>query len=239
MSSTGKKGLSQVALFILAVVVLIVVGVFYLETYKHSTTTSTSTKTTPSVAESSSCLKAYNDKALCAFAEHMKISTQQYIANGTATNSSGGVSNYTVKNDGKGNKEVVYTSSGNQITSITYGGTEYVQTGSGATWYKSPASTTTASVATNPTSGFTLNLSNGKTVGVTVTKAGTASCGKYSCDKYKVVTDSTPNATQYVYFDSSKYILREWTYNNPTSGISVDLTFNFQPVTIIKPTSAQ
>lgn len=240
----SKKGIGQVAVILLVVVIIIVGIVVWQTTQKKSSNTkstnSTTTQTSNNPAESSSCLKAYdNDKALCAFAEHMSINTQQYTAIGTVTNSSGVQSNYTVKNDGKGNREVSYTSGSTQVSSVTYDGSTYVQTGADAAWYQSPKTATTGTVSTDPTSGFTLNLSNGKTAGVEVTKEGTASCGSYSCYKYKVITTNAPNATQYVYFDSSKYVLREWTYDNPTSGMSVDLTFSFQPVTISKPSPIQ
>lgn len=239
-----EKGVGSV--FIIAIVVVLAVAgvVTWQLTKKSSPKTPSSTNSTntanTSGSVSSSCLKAYNDNALCAFAEHANISNQEYVATGTATNSTGSKSTYTVKNDGKGNTEVTYSSNGQQLSSINLDGATYIQTGTSSSWLEySGTSLGAATAAPNPTSGFKLDFTTSTPAGVSVTKEGTTSCGSLTCYKYKVIDSSTPTATEYVYFDTSSYLLRQWTSNDTSSGISVDLTFSYPSVTITKPSPVQ
>jgi hypothetical protein len=242
--SSNEKGVGGSLVIIVIVVVLAVAGVITWQLTKKSpsstpTSSSVSAKTASSAAVSSACLKQFNDNSLCAFAEHTNISSQQYVAMGTATSATGTKSTFTVKNDGKGNTEVIYGSNGQQLTSISLDGVTYIQSAPGGTWYEySGSSLSSATSVPNPTSGFNLNFTTTTPAGVKVTKIGTASCGSLSCEEYKVVVASAPTATQYVYFDTSDYLLRQWASNEP-GGVSVNLTFSYPAVTITKPSPVQ
>lgn len=240
----NEKGLGQTFIILAVVVVLAVAGVAIWQITKKNNTNkpmANTAATTPvsGTAPSSSCQKAFNDSSLCAFAAHSNINSMAYVANGTATTATGAQSNYTVQNDGRGNTEVTYSSSGNQVSAITLDGVTYVQTGSNATWYEYSTGSSSATSVPNPTSGFNLNLSSTIPKGVTVSKIGTVSCGSLSCYKYKVSVASTPKAVEYVYFDTKDYLLRQWTSTDSSTGISVNLTFSYPSVTITKPSPVQ
>jgi hypothetical protein len=239
--SKNQKGIAQLYVIIAVIIVLAAGGVIAWQATKKSTPTAPSSTASANTATvSSACLKSYNDSALCAFAEHTKIADQQYVAIGTATSGTGTTSTFTVSNDGKGNTEVIYGSNGQEISSISLGGITYIQVGTGTTWLEYSSSTLgSAGVAPNPTSGFDLNFNTATPAGVTVTKKGTSACGSLTCYGYKVADVSTPTTTTYVYFDTHNYLLRHWTSNDTTTGVSVNLTFSYHLVTIAKPSPVQ
>lgn len=247
MSKLGRdeKGLGQVVIIIIVVVVLAVAGVAIWQLTKkktntNNTTTTSSTSTSSNASVSSACLKTFKDNTLCAFALHTNISSQQYVATGTATSASGTTSTFTVKNDGKGNTEVTSSSNGQSGSYISLDGSTYVQAGSTGTWLEySGSSLGAATTVPNPVSGFNLNFTNTTTAGVSVTNQGTVACGSSTCYKYKVVVASTPTTTEYVYFDKSSYLLKQWTSNDTSTGVSVNVTFSYEPVTISKPSPVQ
>ncbi len=242
--SKNEKGIGAILLTVLIVLLVVVVaGTIYELTKKPAktatVTTTTKTATTPSGQYSATCYSAFHDKALCTFANHTNISTQQYVATGTTTSATGAQSTFTVKNDGMGNSQISYTNSGKTINEISLDGKVYIQTSAGGTWLEYDNASLGASTVPNPTSGFNLNFQTSTPAGVTVTSQGTAACGNSTCDKYKVITNSNPNATQYVYFDTSSYLLRQWTSSDASTGIKVNLTFSYEPVTIQTPSPVQ
>jgi hypothetical protein len=234
------KGIAMPVLVLIIVVVLAAAGiVFWQITKKSSPSSSTSNSSTAkTVAVSPTCEKSFNDNKLCAFAEHMYISTMEYVATGTATNASGNSSKYTIKNDAKGNKEITYTSGSQQISTITLNGVSYYQEGAGTTWLEYSNGGAPATIS-NPVSGFNFNLSGTTAADLTVTKEGTSACGNLTCYEYKVIDSKDPGGIAYIYFDNQNYLLRHWTSHNTTSGISVDLTFSYPSVTIAIPSPVQ
>jgi hypothetical protein len=245
----NQTGLGQVAIIIIVLVGLAVVGLIVWSLTKsnkptNSTNTANTSSNHPNIAaspaESSACLQAYNDSALCAFAEHMDVATLNYEATGTATSSTGTTSSFTIQNDGKGDKDMVYSANGKQISYIILDGQTYIQDGSGTTWLEyTGAASSSADVPADPTSGFTLNFQNSTPASVQVTKEGTATCGSLTCYKYKVIETSAPTTTTYVYFDTSSYLLRQWTYSDSSDGAAVNLTFTYPAVVISKPSPVQ
>jgi hypothetical protein len=234
-----ENGIGQALIIVIIVVVLAVAGgIIWQSTKKNSNTTTGTAISKPVV--SSTCLQSFKDNALCAFAEHTNISSQQYVAKGTATLTNGTTSTFTVLNDGKGNTEVTYSSAGKQISSIRLNGVGYVQGSPGSSWLEySNAGVGQATATPNPTSGFNLNFTTATPKDVMVTKQGTVACGSLTCKKYRVAVSSEPSGIQYVYFDTKDYMLRQWTSTNPSNGIDVNLTFNYQPITITKPSPIQ
>lgn len=240
--STNQKGIAQLYVIIAVVVVLIGGGIVAWQATKKSTpnTPTSAAAKASNVSDSAACLKAYNDSALCAFANHTNITSQQYVAIGTATSATGTSSTFTVSNDGKGDSEVTYGSNGQEISSITLAGTTYVQEGTGTTWLAySSTSQAGVTVVPNPTSGFNLNFNSSTPAGVTVTKEGTSACGSLTCYGYKVVDAATPTTTAYVYFDTHDYLLRHWTSSDTSTGEAVNLTFSYHSVNITKPSPVQ
>ena len=184
------------------------------------------------------CLKDFSDSKLCAFAEHTALSTMQYVAVGTATNAAGTSTSFTVKSDGKGDKDITYMSGSEQISAVILDGITYVQESAGGTWYEYTTGGSSFTAA-DPTLGFTFNFNQATAAGVSVTKEGTAACGSLTCYKYKVIDSTIPGGTAYVYFDTNAYLLRQWTSTNTTTGISVNLTFSYPAVTITEPSPVQ
>lgn len=246
----NENGIGQVLVIAIIVVVLVVAGLIIWQATKTkksptsniAPTSASTTKTTSKPLVSSACQKVFNDSSLCAFAAHSNISTMAYNATGTSTSATGSKSTFTVVNDGKGNTEVTYSNGGQLLTSVTLDGNTYVQTGAGGTWYEySGSSLGSAQSVPNPTSGFNLNFTTSIPAGVSVSKVGTSACGNLTCNQYKVTDSSTPTTTEYVYFDTTNYLLREWTSNDTSTGVSVDLTFSYPsaPITIKMPSPVQ
>lgn len=239
--SDKQMGISRIIVVVAVVVVLAVAGVLtWALTKKSSTTTGTSTPAASTVAVNSNCQNYYHDGTLCAFANHISLTSYAYVATGTATSSSGTQYSFTLKNDGKGNREMVYTANSEQISAIMLGGAEYVQSGTGTTWLEySGSSLGVATTIPDPTSNFNLSFTQAELAKYSFDKEGTAACGSMSCVKYKVNILATPSIVSYVYFDTSSYLLREWTYNNPSTGTSVTFNVSYQTVNITAPSPVQ
>jgi len=242
-SLKDNKGIASNVLIPVLVVVVVIAGLVIWQATKSSNkTSSSSSKTTASKVsfpESSSCVKEFSDQHLCAFALNEQINNKQYTAVGTVTNKSGSKASYTVDNDGKGNTEVSYNANGQAISSIQLDGITYVKEGTTATWLEYSAGSASVPTVASPTSGFNLNFVSSTPSDVKVLYEGQVSCGSFSCFKYKVNVTSTPTATNYVYFDNSKYLLRQWTSTDSSTGINIDLSFNYNPVSITKPSPVQ
>lgn len=240
----NESGIGYVFIIILVVVVLAAAGLIAWKVTKKNSNPSTSStaataKTVSNTAVSSACMKAYNDSALCAFAGHTNLSTQSYVATGTAVNSSGVHASFTSQSDGKGDTSVVYSSNGEQLSSISLDGNTYVQSSPGTTWIEYSKNSLGSAAVPNPTSGFDLNLNNSASKQVTVIKDGTTACGDLTCYKYQVEDPSTPDAIEYVLFDTSSHLLREWISNNSSTGEAVSVSFAYQSVNITKPSPVE
>lgn len=235
-----EQGMGHILLIALIVVVLAVVGgagyeVSQKNKPKASTNSTTVSSTSPAPASDATCVATYHDANLCKFSANSDISKIPYTATLTTVNSSGG-GTMTLSSDGKGNTSSTLTGNGTTISTIQLAGASYVQTTSGGTWYEYPAGTSTPSSTTsNPTSSMSLAL--GSTV--TYKPLGTSACGSLTCYEYSVTTALTPGQTQYVWFDTGQYKLREWK-DTDTSGDSTDMKITYPgSVTISKPSPVQ
>lgn len=243
MSRLSKQegGIGQVFIISLIVVIAAVTGVIIWRITKSDNDSKKNTNISVPAnysSETNQCMRLLNNSLFCSFAKNTDISKQQYIATGTVTSSSGS-SSYTIQNDGQGNTQVTYIANGNQVSAISLDGSTFIQTGASATWLEYSGNNLGSAAVTNPVSNFNLNFSSYIPAGVTVDSQGTAACGSLTCNKYKVNVASNPTATQYVYFDTSDYLLRQWTCSNLTSNTSVNLNFSYEPVTITRPTPVQ
>jgi hypothetical protein len=235
-----EAGLGHLLVIALLVVVIAVIGAAGYEVSQknkpkastNSTTVSSSSKTPTSDA---ACVATYHDANLCKFSSNSDISKIPYTATLTTVNSSGG-GTMTLSSDGKGNTSSTLTGNGTTISTIQLAGASYVQTTSGGTWYEYPAgSSAPSSTTSNPTSSMSLAL------GTTVTykPLGTAACGSLTCYEYSVSDTLMPGQTQYVWFDTGQYKLREWK-DSDTSGDSSDMKITYPgSVAISKPSPVE
>lgn len=233
-----EQGIGHVLVVILVLVVIAAIAVvgWKVASNKKSSTSGSSSSNSSTAAAStadSSCLATYHDNNLCKFAANSTdFDKTAYTANLTVTQS-GTTSTMTLESDGKGNTELAGTSDGQTFNSITLDSVTYIQSGSSDPWIEYPSGT--SAPTTNPTS--TMNIGVGSS-GITYKSLGTAACGSLTCFKYQVSDSSTPSATQYAWFDSSSYKLREWQYNDG-SGNTTDMTITYGNVNITKPSPVE
>ena len=142
----------------------------------------------------------------------------------------------TLSSDGKGNTSLVATSNGQTLSSISLNGSTYIQTGAGATWIEYPVgSAGNPSESSNPASSMNIGVGSN---GITYKAEGTASCGSLTCYKYEVLDSAQPGATQYAWFDTSSYKLREWQESDSTEG-TVTMLVTYQAVNITAPSPVE
>lgn len=227
-----ERGLTHILVAAGAVIVVLVVG---LATWMviggqkaGSKDNSNGTKTTNTIY--ASCMTNYHDSRLCKFAsQYTPLAKTAYQATVVVTSPQGTVSNLTYSSDGGGNSEVTGTSDGQQLSSIQLRGADYIRvTGSG--WIEYPAGATNTPAQTDPTAN--LNIAVGQS-NLSFQYLGTQACGSMTCYKYQVVDRTQPTATQDMWFDTTSYKLRQWTYHGSTG--STSMTISYQPITIAAP----
>lgn len=237
-SDRNQQGFAHILLLVLVVVVLGVAGFAGWRIYKNNkdkspadSATTAATKTAAKSAQST-CEATHHDKDFCKFEAAMiaqPIDKIAFTAVLTATQD-GTPSTMQFSQDSKGNTSLV----AGELRSISYNGSTYVKM-SGDTWTKYPASASTPTTTTNPTSdlAFANSLATTK-----FSKIGTEACGKLTCIKYKI-SDSTITAgtTQYVWFDTDSYKLREWSSTDSTG--TTDMKITYEAVTITAPSPVQ
>jgi hypothetical protein len=234
-----EAGMGHILVIALIVVVLAVIGaagyeVSHKNKPKASTNSTTVSSNSAAPASDAACVATYHDANLCKFSTNSDISKIPYTATLTTVNSSGG-GTMTLSSDGKGNTSSTLTGNGTTLSTIQLAGSSYVQTTSGGTWYEYPAGSSAPSSTSNPTSSMSLAL--GSTV--TYKPLGTSACGSLTCYEYSVTTALTPGQTQYVWFDTGQYKLREWKDTDNT-GDSTDMKLTYPgSVTISKPSPVE
>jgi cytoskeletal protein RodZ len=241
-----ENGVGNIFIISIIVLVLIIAGVIIWQVTKKSsnsntTSSTTNTASTTNTNVSSACLKVFSDRTLCSFAEHTDIDTIAYTASGTAVEGSTGKGvTFTVEHDTKNNTFLTYSVNGQQISVINFNSITYVQDGTGATWLEyTNASAAAAAGIPNPVGNFELKFNSGTGNGYTAIKDGKATCGKLECYKYQVKVASSPDKTQYVWFDTKDYLLREYSYSDSSTGTSANITFVYGGVTIAAPSPVQ
>jgi len=231
----NEKGITHLLLIILGVVVIsgvAFVGWKVADSHK-STNPTASSSSSKNTSTDSSCLATYHDNRICNFAAFStSFNKTAYTAALTITQG-GATSTATLKSDGKGNTELTTTSSGSTLDAITLNNVEYVQNNGSGPWIEYSTGSTTPT--TNPTSSMNIGVGNS---GVSFQYIGTEACGSLTCYKYQVTDTTTPSATQYVWFDSSSYKLRQWQYSDG-SGNTTDMTVTYTSVNITKPSPVE
>lgn len=197
-----QRGMAHV---LMVVLVLVVVGVIGFAGWKvaggnkkASTVTSTTTKDTEKVAADSGCVAAYHDENLCKFSTNADIEKLAYTATLTSTDTDGTAGTFTLKSDGKGN-----SSMSGLLNTVQLDGASYIKNGN--VWYKYPASSDEEDDS-DPTADMNLVLGEG----ITYKPQGKEACGSRTCFKYEVTETASPETTQFVWFDTKDYLLRQW-----------------------------
>ena len=236
----NERGLSQVVIIVAVVVIAAIIGVGWKVASNSSNSPSkAANKTAASTPVDSACLKAYNDKTLCAFAAGFSLSGVPYKAVFSVTQGTAGSSSTTTYlSDGKGNSSISSVSAGGEADYITLAGTTYLKDQTDSTWWKFAPGSSSTPTTSNPTSGikFDTSVAAGSTKPtVTYKKIDTEACGSQSCVKYQVIDPATPTTTEYVWFDTKDYRLQQFS-SKDSSGSSNDAVFTYQNVTITAPT---
>ncbi len=235
-----ERGVGHLLIIVVAVVVIAGVGLVgwkVASKHKASSTgnnsTSSSSTTAASATADSSCLSTYHDANLCKFAANSSsLDKTAYTATITATQN-GTTSTMTLENDGKGNTELMGSGSGETFNSITLNGVTYLQSNGTGPWIEYP--TGSSAPTTDPTSN--MNIAVGSS-GITYKSLGTVSCGSLTCYKYEVTDSSTPTATQYAWFDTGSYKLRQWQYTDGSSN-TTNMTISYGSVNITTPSPVE
>jgi hypothetical protein len=183
----------------------------------------------------SRCLSANShDSNICNYEKYyVPVDQTSYTATVTVTSPQGTISNITYSNDGKGNSQVVGSSDGQQLSSIVLAGATYIKL-SGSGWIEYPNGATNAPAQTNPTASMDIAIGQ---PGLSFQYLDTEACGSLSCYKYAVSDKSQPAVTQDIWFDTTSYKLRAWSYHGTTGSTSMAITY--QAVTITAPGSAK
>ena len=247
----NEQGIAHVLLAIVVVVVVAAAGfavwrVANNNSKKSSSQTSSSSKpsgssnTAAASAAETACLSKYHDSDLCAFvAAEAATPFEKTAAKITLTGTSSGTpSNITLEQDGKGNESFSLTGGGQTINTINFDGQTYTQQTVGGPWitYGSNSSTNTS---TSSTPDSTLNSFISSVSTTSYTKIGTEACGNLTCFKYQIKDTTSPNSTQYAWFDTKDHLLRQYYESDPSTGDKMTMAISYQSVSISKPSPVQ
>lgn len=237
---TDERGIAHVLMFVLVIVVVAAVGFVGWEVMNHKQPAKTKTPldaqttgTKPSSSDAYAvCQTHYHDSSLCHFvsAETVQpLDKTAYKATLTSTQN-GSNSSLVYEQDGKGDNALTTGdgAAGSALNSETVNGVLYVQNGS--EWIKYPTSADQP-----PTQDPASDLSFMSALASTkFTKVGSEACGNLTCLKYSFTDSSAPGTTNYVWFDTHDYLLREWN-STDKSGNTADMKLSYQAITIKVP----
>lgn len=231
LDQKDERGITHLLFLAGAVSVLAVVVVagYLVFTQGNSTKKGTGSGTPDTIL--GRCLSTNsNDSRICNFEKnYTPIADSAYTATVSVTSPQGTTSNLIYSSDGKGNSEVVGSSDGQQLSSIVLSGVTYVNL-SGSGWIEYPANDSSTPAQTNPTAS--MNIAVGES-GLSFQYLGTVTCGSLECYKYSVGESSQPNVAQDIWFDTTNYKLRGWSYQGGAGTTS--MTIDYEPVTITAP----
>lgn len=250
MKNSRKDQLGVTHLLLVLVVVIVVAVVGFAGWQVASKHKKTSNSSTPAVSSStkavanaaqSSCETKYHDKDLCKFVaaqEAQPFDKASTVVTMTASDTNG-TSNIVLSSDGKGNNSLTMTgSSPGALNSVTLDGHTYIQTEAGGAWVDEGASPSSSSTSSSSeSSDSSLKSFAADVLGFGYTKVGKEACGPLTCFKYQIVDTATPGTTQYCWFDTKDYLLRE--YKTHDSNGDLDMKIAYQKVTITKPSPIQ
>lgn len=233
-----SRGVFHPLMVVIIVVVLAAIGfagwkVFSSKNSNNKSSASSAPATASNSAVETACNKELNDKVLCKFASHFSLASS-YKATITSTDPSGTVSKMEMENDGKDNSSTVTKDGSGKETAayISLNKSSYIKNEADGTWtkYTSSASSTT----TNPTSDIKVDTNDITNNNTTSYKSlGTEKCGSLTCYKYQVIDSTTPDTTQYIWFDNKNYLIQRWSSKDANG--TTDMSFSYQSVNITVP----
>lgn len=246
---SDQRGIAQVLLVVIIVVVVAAIGYVGWKVTSNKNKGSTSNSSAPAAgnkqvasAAETTCLASYHDKDLCKFvaaeaAAPFEKTPLKLTMSGTSGGSSG---TWTMEQDGQGNDSLMMSGGGQTLNTITLGGQTYMQTTAGGPWVtygaagNSSSSSTSQSSPDSSLTDFVKSMSTTK-----YTKLGKEACGGLTCFKYQVTDSTMPNSTQYVWFDTSRHLMRQYYEADSSTGDKMTMVISYQKVTISKPSPVQ
>jgi hypothetical protein len=233
-----QRGLSQILL--IALVVLVVGGVGLVGWKVSQKDKETKSSTTAAAVDSDeiekACLDAYKDKDLCAFTGNYDLDKVAYKMTLTSTSPEGNTTS-TFESDGKGNTSVTGDFGGQKSEMISFKNVTYTKDNTDGKWFKfdNKQSGAPKEEDTNPTSDIKIDTKIDKETEskITYKKIGKEKCGKLTCFKYQVIDKENPNTTQYFWFDDEDYRMQRYFSQDATG--STDMVISYQAVKITAP----
>lgn len=243
----NEQGMGHILMIVMVVVVIAVIGAVGYEvmnrqnkpasTNNSATTSSTTNTTATTTSVYGTCLAQYHDSNICHFAQAQAaapIDKTAYKAT-LASTQSGATGTLVFEQDGKGNSSTTISGGTGSISTVSFAGNYYTQ--SGGVWIKYPGTSSAATSAQSSSPSSDLSFMGSLTT-TKFTKVDSEACGSLTCLKYQFTDSTMPNATNYVWIDTHDYLLREWS-STDGSGNSVDMKLAYQPVNISAPTPVE
>ncbi len=242
-SRSSEQGhISLIIVIIIVIVILAALGLAAWRLLMNKGTSTTSTNGTTTTADVyTQCMTKFNDGVFCHAADVQsktpfdKVASVMTITTSDASTSS----TTTVSQDGKGNSMMSTNSSDGTTQYIMAGGHSYAQATPGGTWIDYGSNTSSQPVDTSKDLSFL-----GSMLTVTVKNLGQMPCGSLTCVKYQISDSAQPTTTQYVWFDTTTYLMREFQGTNTGQGdvagtSTMDMKMDYKPVTVTAPANAQ
>ena len=222
----NQNGLAQVALIIIAVLVVGVIGfTAYRLTQKKDNTAGNDVDNALSEAARAECEKQ-NDKDLCKFFTNWKASEQYRM---TSTDSSGAKSVFEI--DGNKTRMVMAGEMNYEVISID----QTTYTKAGDVWYKQTAATPDQANPNDYRVDFDEPAEEGETAPdkTTYKSLGKEACGSLNCFKYEVIDPDNTNEKNFIWFDDKDFKLRR-SLTETSEGTS-EMTFEYDNVKVSEP----
>lgn len=178
------------------------------------------------------CKKTYNDDNLCTFFSKMTLQKKYMITSTTSGTSASESSKYIMKLDG----DKTYTKSSSseyEFEMITIGDTTYTKAGD--TWWKQSKKPTTPDTSTSDMKIDEIVPSE-KEIEADKDKyefVGKEACQNFTCFKYKVTRESSPQSVDYYWFDEKDYILRKMRMES-ADGVT-EMEYSYDNISISEP----
>lgn len=249
MKQIRKDEQGHISLIIVIIIVVVILAALGFAAWKllfnkNATSNSNGSTSTSQATVSdvyTQCMAKYNDGVFCHAAAVQSATPFDKVASVvtmTTTDASNNPSTITISQDGKGNSSMMMTGSDGNNQFVTYGGHNYAQAAGNGTWVDYGADTSSQPTDTSKDLSFL-----GSMMTISIKNLGQQPCGNLTCVKYQISDSAQPTETQYVWFDTTNYLMREFQATNNAQGAAaastMDMKMSYQAVTISKPANAQ
>lgn len=153
----------------------------------------------------------YNDPDLCKFMNNWKAQKDYSITYTSSDKNGQKTSEGKFEIQGEGKFHMVTSVAGKeQFNTITIGDTTYTKDYTDNKWWKQKQDKTQEGLTDKFKFDFDKKTVDGKEVEdkTTYTKIGQEACGELTCFKYQVVDPSFTETTEFIFFDTSQYLMR-------------------------------